>query len=103
MYFWEKIRHHFLDKVPNLEELSKIMQRGMKLYRMIDDFMKIFKMLNKLEVSNFSEYILTFFLLQKIEKANAKNKWNTSADVAYMKALHVAIKLLIKENPMMPT
>ena len=51
MYYWEKIRLYFRNREPSLEQLSKLMNRILKLYLMIDNFMKVFKMIDKLDVS----------------------------------------------------
>jgi len=51
MYYWEKIRLYFRNHEPSLEQLSKLMNRILKLYLMIDNFMKVFKMIDKLDVS----------------------------------------------------
>lgn len=51
MYYWEKIRLYFSNNNPSLEQLSKLMNRILKLYMLIDNFMKIFKIIEKKEVS----------------------------------------------------
>lgn len=52
MYYWEKIRLMFIDQDPNLIQLQKLMGRAIKCYNMIDNFIKIFKLIRKKEVSN---------------------------------------------------
>ena len=52
MYYWEKIRFYFKNISPSLDQLSKLMNRILKLYVLIDNFMKIFKIIEKIEVSN---------------------------------------------------
>ena len=52
MYYWEKIRLYFKVNDPSLDQLLKLMNRILKLYLMIDNFMKIFKMIEKKTVSN---------------------------------------------------
>jgi len=54
MYYWEKIRLMFIDQDPNLIQLQKLMGRAIKCYNMIDNFVKIFNLIKKKEVSNFS-------------------------------------------------
>ena len=51
MYYWEKIRLMFIDQDPNLIQLQKLMGRAIKCYNMIDNFIKIFKLIRKKEVS----------------------------------------------------
>ena len=51
MYHWEKLRFYFLENEPTIEALTKLMSRILKLYHMIDNFMKIFKMLEMKKVS----------------------------------------------------
>ena len=59
MYYWEKIRLMFIDQDPNLIQLQKLMGRAGKCYSMIDNFIKIFKLIKKKEVSWL--FILTLF------------------------------------------
>ena len=61
MYFFEKLKLEFDEyekpgRRPTLMALEKIMQRCFKLYHMIDDFMKIFKLIEVKQVS------FTFYL-----------------------------------------
>jgi hypothetical protein len=51
MFYWERIKRYFLDRQPTLDELSKLMSRCLKLYNMIDQFIKIFGLIKKFEVS----------------------------------------------------
>lgn len=53
MFYWERLRLYFVDKEPTLDILEKLMSRVLKLYQMIDNFMKIFKLIRKKEVSTF--------------------------------------------------
>lgn len=53
MYYWEKIRLMFIDQDPNLIQLQKLMGRAVKCYAMIDNFIKIFKLIKKKEVSKY--------------------------------------------------
>jgi len=60
MFYWENINYQFKQKVPSLDELSKLMSRCLKLYQMIDSFMKIFELIHKLDVSFFFLFNLKF-------------------------------------------
>ena len=51
MFYWERLRLYFVDKEPTLDILEKLMSRVLKLYQMIDGFMKVFKLIRKKEVS----------------------------------------------------
>lgn len=51
MYYWEKIRLMFVDIEPTIVQLQKLMSRCLKLYGKIDAFMKIFRLIQKKEVS----------------------------------------------------
>lgn len=51
-YYWERLRIFFMEKEPNVDQLGKLFSRCLKLYTMIDNFVKIFKMIevkNKIE------------------------------------------------------
>ena len=52
MYFLERIRLMFVDQEPTLMQLQKLMSRCLKLYQKIDTFIKIFKLIERKEVSN---------------------------------------------------
>ena len=43
MYFYERIKEGFSE--PSLDELYRLMARCLKLYQMINDFMRIFSLL----------------------------------------------------------
>ena len=65
MYFFEKLKLQLVQfeqpgKKPSLVHLEKIMSRCLKLYLMIDNFMKIFKLIDMKEVSQI------IFLLNKL-------------------------------------
>ena len=52
MYYWEKLRLEYCDQdVLNFDELEKLMSRCIKLYKMIDQFIDVFKLISKKEVS----------------------------------------------------
>ena len=56
MYYFQKLQlqfHEFYQdgKTPTLVMLEKVMNRCFKLYQMIDDFMKIFKLIQQKDVS----------------------------------------------------
>jgi hypothetical protein len=59
-YYWEKIRLYFKVNDPSLDQLLKLMRRILKLYLMIDNFMKIFKMIDKKDVSDIFQIQLKF-------------------------------------------
>lgn len=89
MFYWEKLRISFTGKNPSLEQLNKLMNRCLKLYQMIDGFMKIFKM------------------IQYKEKYEEKKQAMPSADFddklhQLEERINIAIKLLLKENPVLP-
>lgn len=51
MYFFTRLKQHFDVKSPTIEQLKKLMARCLKLYTMIGDFMNIFKLIEKLNMS----------------------------------------------------
>ena len=50
-YFWLRIKLFFSGRDPELEELSKLLNRCLKLYACISDIMQIFKLIKKFKVS----------------------------------------------------
>jgi hypothetical protein len=47
MYYWEKIRLEYCDQdTLDYYSLEKLMSRCVKLYKMIDQFIKIFKLIS---------------------------------------------------------
>lgn len=80
MYYWEKVRLMFIDQEPTVVQLQKLMSRCLKLYNKIDSFIKIFKMIAKQE---------------NLEEKGVK-------DPILSKRILVNIKLLQKENPVLP-
>lgn len=80
MYYWEKVRLMFIDETPTIGQVQKLMSRCLKLYLKIDAFIKIFK------------------LIQMKEKQDAKGK----KDPILIKRLYTQIKMLLKENPILP-
>ena len=89
MFYWEKLRLSFNGKNPSLEQLYKLMNRCLKLYQMIDGFMKIFKM------------------IQYKEKYESKKEGLVNADIddklqQLEERIYIAVKLLLKENPVLP-
>lgn len=80
MYYLEKIRLMFADQEPTVAQLAKIMSRCLKLYQQMDHFIKIFKLIDKKE---------------KLDKQEKQ-------DATLIKRLIVTIKLLLKENPVLP-
>ena len=61
MFYWERLRLYFVDKEPTLDILEKLMSRVLKLYQMIDGFMKVFKLIRKKEVSLYFLLVLFFY------------------------------------------
>ena len=52
MYYWEKVRMEFADQeMLDPFTLSKLQSRCVKLYKMMDQFVDIFKLISKIEVS----------------------------------------------------
>ena len=58
MFYWEKLRMYIKNVEIDLEHLSKLMQRCIKMYYMIGNFMKIFKLIEKKTVSTINLFIL---------------------------------------------
>jgi len=50
---WENLRQRYLRRKTTIYDLSKMMARNVKLYTIIDQFMKIFKLIKRIEVSAF--------------------------------------------------
>jgi hypothetical protein len=61
IYYWERLRFFFLENEPTIDSLTKLMSRILKLYHMIDNFMKIFKMIEIRKVSTPTNHINHFF------------------------------------------
>lgn len=80
MYYWEKVRLMFIDQEATIIQLQKLMSRCLKLYQKIDSFIKIFKMLAKKE---------------RLDERGEK-------DPILNKRILVTVKLLQKENPILP-
>ena len=66
MYYWERLKDFFIDfdDIPTFEQLRKLYSRCLRLYQIIDAFMKIFKMIeiknkidNKLELNPTDEIL----------------------------------------------
>ena len=55
MYYLEKIKLYFVDEYPTLQQLQKLMSRCLKLYELINAFMKAFKLIEKTEVSQINQ------------------------------------------------
>ena len=55
MYYWEKIRLMFIDQDPTLTQIQKLMSRCLKLYDLINQFISIFKLIKKKDVSVFNQ------------------------------------------------
>ena len=80
MYYMDKIRLMMVDEELKVEHLIKLMSRCIKLYKKMDQFIKIFKMIERKE---------------ELEKKD-------QPDVILNKRLYVLIQLHLKENPIMP-
>lgn len=50
-YFWLRISLFFSNRSPELEELSKLLNRCLKLYACITEMMNIFKLIQRFKVS----------------------------------------------------
>ena len=90
-FYYEKIRMFFLENEPTVEHLNKLWSRCLKLYQVIDMFMKIFKMIE---------------VKQKIDaklEANPDDENMLEKNQTMRKRLQIGIKLLLKENPVLPT
>lgn len=97
MYFFHKLRLQFEvyeqpGKRPSLMALEKIMNRCFKLYNMIDDFMKIYKLIE------LKEKMMAARLNSDIEPSDKEERKYQ----VLIKRLSVAIVLIIKENPVLP-
>ena len=97
MYFFEKIKLSFKEfeqpgNRPNIVHLEKIMTRCLKLYQMIDNFMKIFKLIKTKES-----------LDSRLEgKSGPQWEKEERKRQVLIKRLTVSIWLLLKENPVLP-
>lgn len=80
MYYMDKIRLMMVDEELKIAHLIKLMSRCLKLYKKMDQFTKIFK------------------LIERKEELDRKNQ----PDVVLNKRLYVLIQLHLKENPIMP-
>ena len=97
MYFFEKIKLSFKEfeepgNRPNIVHLEKIMTRCLKLYQMIDNFMKIFKLIKTKEKID-----------ERLEgKSGPQWEKEERNRQVLIKRLTVSIWLLLKENPVLP-
>lgn len=80
MYFMDKIRLMMVDVELKIEHIVKIMSRCLKLYKKMDQFIKIFQM------------------IEKKEECDRRDQ----RDVVLNKRLYVLIQLHLKENPILP-
>lgn len=75
MYYWEKIRLEYCDQdILSIFDLEKLMSRCVKLYKMIDQFINIFKLISKKEVSLQLESYLYLFLCSVWRQKERKMK-----------------------------
>lgn len=86
-YYYHRSKMNYDDR-PLVESLTKVMHKCIKLYMLIDTFMKIFTMIAKKEE------------LEKIGRMKFGDK--KYKDTKMAKRILVAIKLLLKECPIMP-
>jgi F0F1-type ATP synthase delta subunit len=91
MYYYERLRAFFQREDPDLNQLLKLTGRCLKLYVMIDNFTKIFKLMT---VKDRIELKLV---------ASPSDAKLLDLDAKMNRRLQVAIKLLLKENPVLPT
>lgn len=89
MFVWERLRYQHQGKAPSIEELSRLMSRILKLYTLIDQIMKIFELVQKTE---------------RVQRANKKEGQDETpkVDTKLAQRMVTGIKLLIKENPILP-
>ena len=80
MYYMDKIRLMMVYVELKIEHLVKLMSRCLKLYKKMDQFIKIFKM------------------IEHIEETEKRNLF----DLNLQKRLFVLIQLHLKENPILP-
>lgn len=80
MFYFDKIRLMMVDEELKIEHLVKLMSRCLKLYKKMDQFIKIFTM------------------IEKKEEADRVGQ----PDMVLNKRLYVLIQLHLKENPVMP-
>jgi hypothetical protein len=81
MYFLERIKLALAGEDIGLHILIKLMGRCLKLYDMIHQFIKTFKLIEKVEI------------MEELKKP----------DATLMKRLKVSIRMLLKENQFLPT
>ena len=80
MYYFDKIRLENVDVELRISHLLKLMSRCLKLYKKMDQFIKIFKLIERKEES---------------DKRDLK-------DETLNKRLFVLLQLHLKENPILP-
>lgn len=51
LLFWENLKAKYARRTTGLDDLSKVMARNLKMYALIDQVMKIYDLINKIEVS----------------------------------------------------
>ena len=91
MYYFERLKNYFLDKQATHEHLAKLIRRCLKLYAMIDDLTKIFKLITQKQTAT------------KKLQGQPNNKQHRGEEALLRERLMVSIKLLLKENPVLPT
>lgn len=59
-YFWNRIKVFLFGREPDLEELSKILNRCLRVYDCINDLIRLFKLIEKFKVSHYKAIALIF-------------------------------------------
>jgi hypothetical protein len=89
--YFDRLKAFFGDSKPDMSQLDKLITRCLKLYLMIDNFFTIFKMIALKEKIEF-----------KLE-ARPGNQRLLEMNQTMRARLLVAMKLLLQENPVLPT
>ena len=55
LYYWENLKERYARKQTTLETLNKVVARSIKFYSLIDHIMKLYELIDKIEVSSASE------------------------------------------------
>lgn len=89
-YFWENLKERYARKTTTLDILNRVMARNIKLYALIDHIMKLFHLIKKIEASIKSAQI------------NQKLASFVMHETRLYERLITNIKMIVKENPIMP-
>ena len=88
--YFDRLQAFFGNSIPDVSQLDKLISRCLKLYVMIDNFFTIYKMI---------------LIKEKIEQKLESRPGNApllEMNQTMRHRLLVAMKLLLKENPMLP-